>query len=148
MRPEARRQVAMPTPHRTPPSEEALLEEAERWRRRALACLLVTWRRRGAAHARRLERAHRLRDPATDVLTLAARRCLPLPWPIRRLLPRAVSDVGVRAFGALCSADRAALWRRADAGPQEAQARAAALLRLALNAQAVRRETGAPPGDS
>lgn len=140
----------MPRPRDDSSPRDADLDaerDPERWAAAAIAQLLEVWRRRGRSYARRLERQHRIRDAARDLLTLAARRVLPLQRPLTRLLPPEVPDVERRAFGALAAVDRAVLLRREQArGPAERAHLAAACLRLTLKAQAVRRQADAPPG--
>lgn len=125
--------------------------DVERWVQRAVESLLDLWRRRGPAYARRLERAHRFRDPADDVLALGARRLLPLHQPVRRPLPSGALGLEERAWQRLAPADRAVLWRwRPDVAehPGQRLARAAALQRLTQTSRAARRSPGAPPVES
>jgi len=122
-------------------------DDLERWVQRAVAELLDLWRRRGVAYARRLERAHRFREPADDVLALGARRLLPLEQPVRRPLPSAALALEERAWQRLAPADRAMLWdwRDGEAHPGRRLARAAALQRLTQTSRAARRMAGTPP---
>ncbi|MHC4845298.1 MAG: hypothetical protein ACYTCU_03955 [Planctomycetota bacterium] len=93
-------------------------EHAAAWARRALDASVAAWSRVGRRYARRLAALDRLGDPLDAVLTLAARRAVPLPGrgpqrplPCDGLLPLA------RAFNGLACADRYALIRLDLLGP-------------------------------
>jgi hypothetical protein len=63
------------------------LEEPMAWRRVAVEACLETWLFGASRYERRLARRVLMRDPAEDLLALAARRVLPLPRRIVRPLP-------------------------------------------------------------
>jgi len=138
------------------------------WVARALAGLHAVLERDMVRYARHLERQHRLDDPRDAVLTLAARRLLPLGRSVQRALPpvgcasgRRASRAGpsaarerdatlVLGFRELTLADRRLLLGAGDARelrPDDREHLAAAWLRLTKKAQAARREVGAPPAD-
>jgi hypothetical protein len=99
------------------------MHDPRAWARAAIAECLEVWNRVGARYARRLRERDRLREPADDVLTLAARRIAPLPTPRLRPLPVEHLDPLARAFNALPAADRYALRRlRMLAGVRGARA--------------------------
>lgn len=123
-------------------------DEIRLWIERAEAELLEAWVRSGPRYARRLEHTARIRDPARDVLTLAARRALPLPRRLKRPLPSVDLPVEARAFLRLVVADRRVLWgweQRHGYGKAQYLHLLDAVHRLTKRAQAVRRESRAPP---
>lgn len=136
-----------PPQHPSPPSDE----DPQTWLHGAVARLGAVWHERGAAYRRHLARQALPADPLEDVLTLAARRELPLEPPRHRLLPRRGLCPRARALSRLVRPDRLVL-RQALAGELDEDSRldhaAAALLRLALNERAARRRTDAPPVES
>ena len=124
------------------------LQDPKAWAREAIASCLEIWTRIGARYARRLGERDRLREPADDVLTLAARRVAPLPTPRLRPLPVEHLEPLARAFNALPAADRYALRRlRLLAGVRGARAAhlASALDRLVA---AHRRDRSLHAGDA
>ncbi|MCB9897311.1 MAG: hypothetical protein H6825_04850 [Planctomycetes bacterium] len=131
--------------------EDDSSEDDRVWVERSVRELLATWVRLGPRYARRLETERRARDPASDVLLLAARRLLPLRRPIQRVLPGGSLQAEARAQLRLVRADREVLWdwrRRESFGNAERLHLVAALGRLVRHAQAVRRELRAPPAGS
>ncbi len=120
-----------------PVAGEPVAGEDGRWVDGAVAGCLEVWTRIGLRYARRLAQAHLLRDPAADVLALAARRALPLQDPVRRPLPWTPRDPIGRAFDRLDPADRFVLMGRRELAPvrgARAEHLAAAYERLALAA--------------
>jgi len=114
------------------------ITDPRRWAQLAIEEGLGAWRRCGERYAARLVAQAQLRDPLEDVLTLAARRVLPLPRRVLRPLPRGATGASVEApaaaFARLATADRRVLlrWRGgAVAGGAAAEHLAAALLRFA-----------------
>jgi predicted Fe-S protein YdhL (DUF1289 family) len=130
--------------------QEDELGEARLWVAASERRLREVWERCGERYARRLARDHQLSDPVEDILTLAARRVVPLPAPRRRGLSReGLTPVAV-AFCRLVRPDRRAL-RTALAAkgapldePMLAHA-TAAMWRLAEDVRATRRRNDAPP---
>lgn len=120
------------------------------WIERSVRQLMAVYLRCGPRYARRLEQVRRARDPAGDVLTLAARRMLPLARPVKRVLPSTDLPIEARAQLRLTLADRDVLWqwhRREDLGKAQCLHLVAAVQRLTEHAQAVRKESRAPPAE-
>jgi len=93
-------------------------KDAGLWVRRALEGSLAAWSRVGLRYARRLAALDRLGDPLDAVLSLAARRSVPLPGrAVRRPLPCDGLAPLARAFNRLACADRYALIRLDLLGP-------------------------------
>jgi len=126
-------------------------ESDEEWLRLAREALAEVWSRRGARFAERLERHRLLRDPAEDLMTLAARRLLPVPGAIVRPLPCQTLERRSRAFCRLARADRILLWPWSETWVADLSVAArrehlvAAWSRLAHNAKTARRLADAPP---
>ena len=120
------------------------------WIERSVRQLMAVSLRCGPRYARRLEQVRRARDPTSDLLTLAARRLLPLARPVKRVLPSSDLPIEARAQLRLTLADRDVLWqwhRRDELGKAERLHLLAAVQRLAEHAQAVRKESCAPPAE-
>jgi hypothetical protein len=106
-------------------------ERAAAWTERAVAASLDIWSRAGRRYARRLMALDQLGDALEVMLTLAARRVVPLTgtaarvvegrdregWALRRPLPNATMAPIARAFNSLAGADRYALIRLDLLGP-------------------------------
>ena len=124
------------------------LREARLWIEAGERRLREVWERTGERYARRLLRQHQLADPVDDILTLAARRVVPLPAPRRRGLSREGLAPAAVAFCRLVRADRGAL-RMALAGAQLDEPvldhATAAMWRLTMDVRAARRRNDAPP---
>ncbi|MHC5211937.1 MAG: hypothetical protein ACYTG2_14550 [Planctomycetota bacterium] len=86
-------------------------EEAAAWAQAAVRECAQVWDRVGARYARRLAAQDRVRDVGTDVMTLAARRLLPLPRRVHRPLPDEHLSAVARAFNRLAAPDRYVLAR-------------------------------------
>ena len=93
----------------TPVQRVGIPEQDRRWLTRALGSCLEVARRLAPAYGRRLLRQHLPVAAHEDLLTLAARRVLPLRRPIQRRLPRSGMTERARAFAALVPADRRVL---------------------------------------
>jgi hypothetical protein len=94
--------------------------DAGPWSRRAIDHCLEAWIRLGRRYARRLDSSDRVRDASGDVLTLAARREVPLDSVVRLLLrplPGGQRDPVALAFNRLDQADRYVLRRLDELGP-------------------------------
>ena len=94
--------------------------DAGPWSRRAVDRCLEAWIRLGRRYARRLDSSDHVRDASGDVLTLAARREVPLDSVVRLLLrplPGGQRDPVALAFNRLDQADRYVLRRLDELGP-------------------------------
>jgi hypothetical protein len=131
-----------PTPH------VPRAERDRRWVDRTVGSVVGKARALGPAYAARLGAQALPFDPLDDLLTLAARRVVPLGRRLRRRLPRDGAPVEARAFAALLEADRRVLLDpEAAQDPARLDHAAAALERLARNARSARRRGGDAPID-
>ena len=87
------------------------IENPEAWAAAAANECLRVWERCGRRFERRVHACDRVRDAVEDVITLAARRAVPLRRPVLRPLPSAGLSPLELAFNTLDPADRYALSR-------------------------------------
>lgn len=135
--------------------ETAERQAAQQWIEAGVERLLSVWERSGERYARRLLELDHPGDPLDDLLTLAARRVVPLPAPRRRGLPRTGLAPATVALCRLARPDRRALRGALDGRDLDEAQRdhaAAAMWRLVERVRAARRWNDAPPaktpGDS
>jgi len=114
-------------------------EEADAWSRAAVEECLLVWERIGRRFARRLRDRDRVRDAVEDVMTLAARRVMPLRRRVLRPLPCEGLEPIELAFNTLDPADRYALARLSllSGGRARGEHLASALSRLLVAQEAL-----------
>ena len=114
------------------------IEDPEAWARAAVDQCLLVWERTGRRFERRVLACDRVRDAVEDVMTLAARRVVPLRRRVLRPLPCDGLSPLELAFNTLDPADRYALVRLAllSGGRARGEHLASALARL-IAAQAM-----------
>jgi hypothetical protein len=124
------------------------VEDAGAWARTAVARCEQVWGRMCARYARRLAAQDRVRDARADVMTLAARRLLPLARRVLRSLPDDALVPAARAFNRLAPPDRYALSRLDLLGRlrgARAEHLASAFERLVHACRSVRASSGSLP---
>lgn len=130
------------------PHDDGESEGVQRWMDGSIERLLTVWARCGDRYARRLSDFDHPGDPLDDLLTLAARRVVPLPAPRRRGLPREGLSAAALAMCHLTRPDRRVL-RGALAGAEltgpQLDHSAAAMWRLMERVRAARRRHDGPP---
>lgn len=134
-----------------PPHPGSVREDARAWTHAALRRCEQTWGRVGRRYARRVAGQDRVRDAGADVMTLAARRELPLVRRVLRPLPEEQLPPVVRAFNRLAAPDRYVLARldvlgRLDGARAEHVASALERLVRACRGSRVPHARSGPPG--
>ncbi|MFT7464614.1 MAG: hypothetical protein ACI9EF_002970, partial [Pseudohongiellaceae bacterium] len=134
-----------------PFDEDSEREAVQHWLDGSVERLLAVWALRGERYSRRLAEFDHPGDALDDLLTLAARRVVPLPAPRRRGLPREGLSPAVLALCQLARPDRQALRSALDGldldDPQRDHS-AAAMWRLLERVRAARRRNDAPPSQN